>query len=158
MHIVGELKMNFREYRRLVLPAFGRWYPIIQAGLAVFAVLTVVQLAVAGYSPILIGELTGFIVGVILPDMTALIGWRGMAKMGDEPWRYVVTDSTAEVHTPHTDSTVRWDGISGARTGRHVWVLSLVNKGVVAIPRAAFTADDAVQIDAFVDAVGAKTR
>jgi YcxB-like protein len=158
VHIVGELKMDFRGYRRLVLPAFGRAFPVVQALAVILVIWMAVMLAADGFSTTRTTMLLGGIGGAVGAEIAVLIGWRRTAKMADEPWRYVVTDSTVGIHTPHSDVTTRWDGITGARIRRHVWLLRLANKALVPIPRAAFTADDALQIDALAAAAGARSR
>jgi hypothetical protein len=158
MHIVGELKLDFRGYRRLVLPAFGRAFPIVQVCCLAFAIWMAVSLAADGFSAFNVVYLLGAVVGAVIPEVAVLIGWRRTAKITDEPWRYVVTDATVGIHTPQTDVTTRWEAIVGARTRRHVWLLKLANKTVLPIPRAAFTADDAVRIDVLAATVGARAR
>lgn len=160
MHIVGELKMDYRSYRRLVLPAVPKWTRIVPMVFAAVLLLLVVAVVVAGGAWSL--STAGFLVGAIVCagsiEFGLLVGWRRTAKSSDEPWRYVVTDSTVEVHTPISDSTTRWDKIPRTRTLRQVWLLRLGNMAWLPIPRAAFAADDAARIDAFIATIGARAR
>jgi hypothetical protein len=158
MHIVGELKLDFRSYRRLALSAFGRKYWIMQVLAGLAAVLTVARLALDGFSTSRLALLVGCVVGMVIMEVAVLIGWRRMGKLTAQPWRYVVTDSEVGIHTPYTDFTTRWDGVAGVRTRRHIWAIRLGNKAVVSIPRAAFAPGDVAHIDALVAAVGAKSR
>lgn len=160
MHIVGELKMDYRGYRRLVLPAMPKVTRLIPLLFAPFMLLLVAAIVVAGggWSGSTVALLLGgiFCAGAI--EFGVLVGWLRMARTADRPWRYVVTDSTVELHMPFTDSTIRWDGVRRVRTLRDVWVLRLANSAQLPIPRAAFTVDDAARIDAFVAGVGAESR
>jgi hypothetical protein len=158
MHIVGEWKLDFRGYRRLALPAFGRAFPIVQLFLLAFAIWMGLSLAANGFSALNVGYLVGAVVGAVIPEVAVLIGWRRTAKVRDEPWRYVVTEATVGIHTPLTEVTTRWEGIVGARRRRHMWLLKLANKALLPIPRAAFATADAVQIDALAATAGARTR
>jgi YcxB-like protein len=158
MHIVGELKMGYRSYRRLVLPAVPKWARIVPVLVAAFALLLVVALVVAGGGWSVLTPMLLVVVGAGSIEFGLLVGWRRMAKSADEPWRYVVTDSAVGVHSPISDSTTRWDSIRRARTLRNVWLLRLANKAPLPIPRAAFSADDAAQIDAFIAGRGARAR
>jgi hypothetical protein len=158
MHIVGELKLDFWSYRRLALPAFGRAFPIVQLFCLALAIWMALSLAANGFSALNVVYLLGAVFGAVTPEVAVLIGWRRTARIPHEPWRYVVTEVTVGIHTPQTEVTTRWEAIVGARRCRHVWLLKLANKAVLPIPRAAFTAADAVQIDALAATAGARVR
>jgi hypothetical protein len=141
VHIVGELTLDFRAYRRLALAPLSAWYGRFQAFLGFLAIVSIVLLAFGSFFPLSLA--VGCAIGAVTFELAVLIGWRRTKKLPAEP---------------HTDLTTRWDGITGVRTRPHYWALRLANKAVVAIPRAAFTADDVVHIDALVAAVGARSR
>jgi hypothetical protein len=157
MHIVGELKMDYRGYRRLVLsatPLFARILPML---LVPVLLLLLAALVVAGaaWSVQTLGLILVCVFAAVSIDFGVWIGWRRTVKAGDEPFRYALSDRAIEVHSPVAHVTTRWDTVRRARTLRHAWVLRLANKAALPIPRAAFTAEDAARIDAFVAGVGA---
>jgi hypothetical protein len=158
MQVVGEISLDFSSYRRLVLSVFGAKYWIIQALMALAIVSAVVQLALRGPSFVSLTMLLACTFGLAIFEIAVLIGWRRTAKLTTQPWRYVVTESDVTIQTPHTNVTTRWDGVAGVRTRRHVWAIKLANKVLVPIPRAAFTPDDAAQIDTKVAALGTGSR
>lgn len=151
MLLVGELVMDYATFRRMAFAQLGRkvWlFPVL--GLLLFLLAFTPLFAGASFThrlPILFCGISF----LAFYDLVIARGWRQMRKIAGPRWRYEISDSSVSIHTSQTDVTVRWNVISKARVIPHAWVLRLVGtRKSLAIPRAAFSAEDGAQVDLFI--------
>lgn len=154
MLLVGELVLNYATYRQMALAPLGRKVWLFRVlGLLFFLLAFMPLFAGASFTH---PDLTILFCGLfflVAYDMLVALGWWRMRKLAEHQWRYEISDSSVGIHTSQTDVTVRWDGISKARTRTHAWALGLVGtRRFIVIPRAAFSAEDQTQVDQFIKA------
>jgi hypothetical protein len=147
-HMEGELQLDLSIYRAMVRASMG-WRLWVFRGLgALVVVLGVLALAVGGLGVVAVLYL---VVGLLLcggGELSTRVGWRRLRGLVDQPWRYRVAEEGIGIHTPATDVTLGWELVTCASRAPRVWTLRTRTRQRLAIPRAAFSADDAARIDA----------
>ncbi|MGI8648270.1 MAG: hypothetical protein DLM55_04385 [Acidimicrobiales bacterium] len=154
MLLVGEFVPSYTTYRQVALAPLGRKVWLFRVlGLLFFLLAFPPLFAGASFTRPSLPILFCGIFFLVAYDLLVALGWRQMRKVAERLWRYEISDSSIGIHTLQTDVTVRWDGISKARISPHAWVLRLVGtRKSLAIPRAAFSAEDQTQVDQFIKA------
>jgi hypothetical protein len=147
---IGELTIDYAGYRRITAAALkaGRFRVV---GLLFVLIGTLLAFTGGSLKNWLLLILSGAFL-IIVWDLLVALGWRRTVGLTGRPWRYEINDSSVGIHTSQTNVVVQWAGISKARAGKHAWLLTLSNRAVIAIPRAAFTTESQEQISKLVEA------
>lgn len=157
MNMTGEFKFDFATFRRMMCAASGRRKILLRViGCLIFVIgignlVTALGEEAKVYD--MLWSILVIIVGAVMAasvEVTAAIGWRRIRGLRERPWRYDMSESRIGIHTPQTDVSLDWDGVAKARTHPEFWLLRFSTRQTVAIPRAAFTAEDAANIDSLV--------
>jgi hypothetical protein len=150
----GQLQVDFATYRRIVVAATGaRAWTCRALGLVFFTMgIALLAFTLSTGGPIISAVfcIVGGIMIALIFDGMILLGWRRIASLTQRAWHYEVTDSAIGVHTPLSNVSINWERTRAVRIREDAWVVNLVTRVRLAIPRAAFTAADAERIDALV--------
>jgi hypothetical protein len=149
--MTGEVTLDYGRYRRMVLAMFGRMVWVLQTIGLVLAVLSLWLLLLGDQLSSHVYPLVMSIVMMGYYDLVVVLGWRRLGALTSRPWRYRIDEAGIGIHTPQTDTEVRWDAVRKAQITRDFWVLRLTTSGTVPIPRGAFSAAEAEQIDTLVE-------
>jgi hypothetical protein len=89
------------------------------------------------------------VLGILVYEYRVARSWCRTREARQQPWRYQIGDTSFRYEGAGTEIIVEWGGVATILIGRHAWILRLVAKKSLAIPRAAFSADDRKRIDSF---------
>lgn len=143
----GEVRLDLATYRGMVRAALGRKVWLVQ-GLGVLVMVYGALVWSVGGGPR--WAVLDLVIGVVLigyGEVVTRLGWRRLRGLVDQPWRYEVAEDGIGIHTPVTDVQFRWALITRATRAPRAWTLRTTTRQRLAIPRAAFSADDAARID-----------
>lgn len=143
----GEVQLDLKTYRTMIRAILGRKRWLLRGFGFLVVAYSVLALAL-GVSPIWC--VLYFLIGAAAIAHTELItcvGWRQLRGLVDRPWHYKVADDGIGIHTPATDVQFKWELITRATREPRAWALRTTTRQRLAIPRAAFSHDDAARID-----------
>jgi hypothetical protein len=147
--VTGELDVDLATHRSIVRAALGRKLWLLR-GIGVLSVaLGVTSLVVVG-AEATVGAILEIVLGLLVissDELTARLGWRRLRAFRGGSWRYEVSVGGVRIRTPVSDVGLRRDVIRRVDRRPGVWVLVTTSRGRLAIPRAAFTPDDARRAD-----------
>jgi hypothetical protein len=124
-------------------------YSFISTAMIIIELLGIAFLHVKYLTPIIILALSTFFLTVY--ELLALAGWRKtISEHFGRDWLFEISDAGIVARWPRGESTVSWGAISTARVHKHSWSFRLLDKRNFQFPRAAFTEEDRVRIDEFI--------
>ncbi|MDI6100548.1 YcxB family protein [Actinoplanes sp. NEAU-A12] len=147
MNVTGSHQFGYREIRRVSMEALGKK----RYGMWILGALLLLCTAL---KPEGAGLLPWFAVFMLaFPDLIAYVTWHPQRQINAHPVHYELDDAEIRIRTISSEVKLAWAGLTWIRPYKRMW---LIRHGAAqtVIPRAAFSPEDLVTLDAFFAARG----